>query len=73
MIIIEVFNDVSLNEQWLMCPVCKGKTRIKLRTDTELLHFPLFCPKCKEETLVNVRQFNITVIKEPDAKAQSHK
>lgn len=41
-----------------------------LRKDTELKKFPLFCPKCKNETLINAKQFNIEVIKEPDAKTQ---
>jgi len=58
-------------EEWLLCPACKNKTRIKLRQDTILLNFPLFCPKCKQETLVNVRQHNTFTIKEPDAKTQS--
>ena len=39
--------------------------------DTELKNFPLFCPKCRQETLIHVKQFNITVIKEPDAQTQS--
>lgn len=34
-----------------------GKTRLKLRKDTELKNFLLFCPKCKQETLVNVKEF----------------
>ena len=59
-------------EKWLLCPVCKNKTRTRIRTDTTLTNFPLFCPKCKQETLVNVQQLNTSVIKEPDAKAQSH-
>lgn len=54
-------------EKWLLCPICKNKTRIKLRTDTELKNFPLFCPKCKQETLINAKELHITVIKEPDA------
>jgi ribosomal protein L44E len=57
-------------EEWLMCPTCKSKTRIKLREDTTLTNFPLFCPKCKQETLVNVQQLNTSII-EPDAKARS--
>ncbi|UOO38735.1 hypothetical protein IZU99_03935 [Oscillospiraceae bacterium CM] len=36
-----------------------------------LKNFPLFCRKCKQETLINVRQLNMPVIKEPDAKTQS--
>ena len=54
---------------WLLCPVCENKTRIKLRQDTTLTNFPLFCPKCKKETLINVLKQNIFIIKEPDAKA----
>lgn len=41
-----------------MCPVCRGKTPLKLREDTELRNFPLFCPKCRRETLIHVRQFH---------------
>lgn len=52
-------------------PVCKNKTRIKMLKSTELRNFPLFCPKCKNEILVNVTQFNIEIIKEPDAQTQS--
>ena len=55
------------NIEWLLCPVCRNKTRIKLRLDTVLENFPLYCPKCKQETLITVRQFHTTVIKEPDA------
>ncbi|MFQ7642477.1 cysteine-rich KTR domain-containing protein [uncultured Anaerostipes sp.] len=58
-------------EQWLFCPVCNNKTRIKLRVDTVLKNFPLYCPKCKQELLINVQRLNISVIKEPDAKTQS--
>lgn len=54
--------------EWLLCPVCNSKTRIKLRCDTILEKFPLFCPKCKTETLINVKELQTTVIKEPDAK-----
>ena len=58
-------------EKWVLCPVCKSKTRLKVRTDTELKNFPLFCPKCKHETLVNIQQMHISIIKEPDAQTQS--
>lgn len=57
--------------EWVLCPVCKSKTRIKIRMDTVLENFPLFCPKCKQETLINVKELNTTVIKEPDAETQS--
>jgi hypothetical protein len=56
---------------WLICPVCGGKTRDRIRKDIELKNFPLFCPKCKQESLVYVKQLKIMIIKEPDAKTQS--
>lgn len=56
--------------EWVYCPICKNKTRIKIRKDTELMNFPLFCPKCKQESIINVVNQKITVI-EPDAKTQS--
>ena len=58
-------------EKWLMCPVCNGKTRTKLRQNTTLTNFPLFCPKCKKETIVDIQQDGKIIIKEPDAKTQS--
>jgi len=57
--------------EWLLCPVCKSKTRLKIRKDTILDNFPLFCPKCKSEMLICVKQFHISIIKEPDAQTQS--
>ena len=57
--------------EWLLCPICKSKTRLQLREDTELKNFPLFCPKCRQEILIEITKFRITVITEPDAKTQS--
>lgn len=54
-----------MNTEWIICPICKSKTRLKIRVNTELKNFPLYCPKCKQETLINVQQMNISVIKEP--------
>ncbi|MDU7240390.1 MAG: cysteine-rich KTR domain-containing protein [Clostridium sp.] len=58
-------------DEWILCPICGNKTRVKICVDTVLENFPLFCPKCKKETIINVKQMNISVIKEPDAKTQS--
>lgn len=60
-------NVMNIAEQWLLCPSCGGKTRVKLRQDTRLENFPLFCPKCRQEVLVNVSKFITTRIAEPDA------
>ena len=46
---------------WVYCPVCKNKTRIRLREDTELQNFPLYCPKCKKETIINVEDMEVTL------------
>ncbi|MCB7335597.1 cysteine-rich KTR domain-containing protein [Enterocloster aldenensis] len=60
-----------MSTEWVICPICHSKTRLKIREDTILENFPLYCPKCKQETLINVKQLNTSVIKEPDAKTQS--
>ncbi len=49
--------------EWLRCPVCGNKTRLKIRKDTELRNFPLYCPKCKQETLIDVKQQNVSIVR----------
>lgn len=60
-----------MKEKWISCPLCQGKTRLKIRENTELKYFPLFCPKCKREMLITVNHFHISIIDEPDAQTQS--
>lgn len=57
--------------QWILCPVCNNKTRLKIRKDTIIKNFPLYCPKCRKETLISVLQLNTIIEKEPDAQTQS--
>jgi hypothetical protein len=64
--LIAVSGKENLSE-WILCPICGNKTWPKIRADTELKNFPLFCPKCKQESLINAKQLNISIIKEPDA------
>ena len=64
---------IMKGSKWILCPTCGGKTRTKIRKDTELKNFPLYCPKCRSATLINLKQGNITIIKEPDAQTQSRK
>ncbi len=59
-----------MKDNFVLCPICHNKTRIRIREDTELKNFPLYCPKCKQETIVNISENKIIVIKEPDAKTQ---
>ena len=49
---------------WLLCPLCKNQSQIKLRHDTALTNFPLTCSKCKQETLIDVRQFHTFIVVE---------
>lgn len=60
-------NNLEIKDEWVLCPICKSKTRVKVKVDTVLIRFPLFCPKCKREILINVNNYKISVIKEPDA------
>ena len=53
--------------EWIRCPICSSKTRDRIRADTIMKNYPLYCPKCKQETLINVKELQVTVIKEPDA------
>lgn len=52
---------------WICCPVCGGKTRTKVYSDTVLVNFPLYCPKCKKEFSINVVQLKMIFDHEPDA------
>ena len=61
---------VSVISEWVRCPVCGNKTRLQIRTDTELKNFPLYCPKCRQENLIDAKNLQITVIKGIKAKTQ---
>jgi len=58
---------LNMNSKWVLCPVCGSKTRNRIREDTILKNYPLYCPKCKQEVLIEVKDLQVTVIKEPDA------
>ena len=61
---------MKTHSEWVLCPICHNKTRVKLRQDTVLENFPLFCPKCKQETIINIKNKIVSVITEPDAQTQ---
>lgn len=52
---------------WIRCPICRGKTRTKVREETVLINFPLYCPKCRKEVLVNVVQLKMIVCDKQEA------
>jgi len=47
---------------WVRCPVCGGRTHVKVYKDSALLNFPLYCHICKRETRVSIVQRNLVVI-----------
>lgn len=56
-------------EEWVLCPVCDNKTRLKIREDTEIKKLPLYCPKCRKESLIDVKDMRVEKVK--DQKEQS--
>ena len=58
---------MNLRLEWVKCPVCGNKTRIKIGQDTVMKSFPLFCPKCKANLLISVRELKVNIVDEPDA------
>lgn len=50
--------------EWVLCPICRNKTRLKIREDTILENYPLFCPKCKREILISAEKMKVTVKEE---------
>lgn len=49
--------------KWLTCPKCGKKTRIKQQKTTKMKDFLLYCHWCKTESVVNVDNFEVTVIR----------
>ena len=49
--------------QWIKCPKCGEKTRVKIKETTVMKDFPLFCSWCKKETLIHVENFIIEEVK----------
>lgn len=56
---------------WIRCPACGNKTRDRIREDSVLKNYPLYWPKCKRETLIEAKDLQVTIIKEPAAEPQS--
>lgn len=63
--------DMNDRAEWVRCPVCGNKTRLQIRTDTELKNFPLYCPKCRQESLIDAKDLQVTVINRFEAKTHS--
>ena len=55
--------DMQEESQWIICPKCGEKTRVKIKGPTVMRDFPLFCTWCKKETLIHVDKYIITEVK----------
>jgi hypothetical protein len=55
-----------MENKWIICPICAGKTCDRIREDTVLISYPLYCPKCRKETWIKTKNLQVTVMKEPD-------
>ena len=49
--------------QWIKCPKCGEKTRVKVMESTIMKNFLLYCHRCKQEFAIDVQNFIVTVIK----------
>lgn len=54
-------NCPTEKSQWVLCPFCHSKTRVKLLPGTLLRHFPLFCPKCRQEAVICAEGGTVTL------------
>jgi len=52
-----------MKKKTIPCPICENKTHAQMRVDTVVENFPLFCPKCKKESMIDVKNFDVKVIK----------
>ena len=50
-----------MKTEWIYCPICKSKTRVKIKETTEARNLPVFCPKCKNTFDLDVeKHFKVT-------------
>lgn len=53
----------AIQTEWVYCPNCDGKTRTKIRPDTEAKRIPVFCPKCKQEFVMDIKDEKVELSK----------
>lgn len=41
--------------EWVLCPVCSRKTRVKVNRNTEVKRFPLYCHRCLQTTVIDIK------------------
>ena len=58
----QVFIKMQEETQWIICPKCGVKTKVKLQESTRMKNFLLYCHRCKQEFTVDVQNFIVTVV-----------
>lgn len=49
-----------MKTEWIYCPICNSKTRVKIKETTEARNLPVFCPKCKNTFNADIKPgFNV--------------
>ena len=56
------FINMQEETQWINCPKCGEKTKVKLQESTIMKKFLLYCHRCKKEFIVDVQNFIVTVV-----------
>lgn len=51
------------NFLWIYCPICRGKTRIKVYEEIVIIKFHLYCLKCKRVIRMDVVQLKMVLSK----------
>ena len=59
--------DKNKDINWLICPKCNRKTRVRVYYNTVLKNFPLYCHWCKTETIISLDHCKLKIQNEPDA------
>lgn len=49
----------KMNDTWVLCPICGGKTRTKIKPDTEAKNLPIFCKICKNEVVMDIKDMEV--------------
>ena len=52
--------------EWLFCPKCQKRTRVKVYENTVMVHFPLYCHWCKTEFIIVYVAGKVTVEKKAE-------
>ena len=59
--------SLKSDTDWVYCPLCKSKTRVKIHIDTVATKMPIYCRKCSRESFIDIENMVVKLSYEPDA------